>query len=84
MVPRGSALLRGTPHCIIQVVLAGFAIEAQPLMERWEDSLYEGQVVFSTQTEYQKIVVTRWKSETQLYLNEHLQFSSGDITKSCG
>ena len=53
-------------------------------MERWEDSLYEGQVVFSTQTEYQKIVVTRWKSETQLYLNEHLQFSSGDITKSCG
>ena len=55
-----------------------FAIQAEPLMERWEDSLYEGQVVFSTQTEYQKIVVTRWKDETRLFLNGHLQFSSVD------
>ena len=72
---RGQLVAQGV---LISMVLAGFAIEAQPLMERWEDSLYEGQVVFSTQTEYQKIVVTRWKSETQLYLNEHLQFSSVD------
>ena len=72
---RGQLVAQGV---LISMVLAGFSIEAQPLMERWEDSLYEGQVVFSTQTEYQKIVVTRWKNETQLYLNEHLQFSSVD------
>ena len=72
---RGRLVVQGV---LVSVVLVGFAIEAQPLMERWEDSLYEGQVVVSTQTEYQKIVVTRWKGETRLYLNEHLQFSSAD------
>ncbi len=63
---------------LVAGVLVVFAIQAEPLMERWEDSLYEGQVVFSTQTEYQQIVVTRWKDETQLFLNGHLQFSSVD------
>ena len=63
---------------LVSSVLVVFAIQAQPLMDRWEDSLYEGQVVFSTQSQYQKIVVTRWKNETRLYLNEHLQFSSVD------
>ena len=63
---------------LISAVLAVVASQAQPLMDRWEDALYEGQVVFSTETEYQKIVVTRWKDETRLFLNEHLQFSSVD------
>jgi spermidine synthase len=72
---RGRLVAQGV---LIMAVLAVFAIEAQPLMDRWEDSLYEGQVVFSTETEYQKIVVTRWKDETRLFLNEHLQFSSVD------
>ena len=30
------------------------------------------------QSKYQQIVVTRWKDETRLFLNEHLQFSSVD------
>ena len=63
---------------LVSCVLVVFAIQADPLMERWEDSLYEGEVVFSTQTEYQQIVVTRWKDETRLLLNGHLQFSSVD------
>ncbi len=72
---RGRLVVQGV---LVSVVLAVFAIQAQPLMDRWEDSLYEGRVVFSTETEYQKIVVTRWKDETRLFLNEHLQFSSAD------
>ncbi len=63
---------------LVSGILLVFAIQADPLMERWEDSLYEGQVVFSTQTEYQQIVVTRWKDETRLFLNGRLQFSSVD------
>ena len=72
---RGRLILQGV---LVSGVLVVFAIQAQPLMDRWEDTLYEGQVVFSTQSEYQKIVVTRWKDETRLFLNEHLQFSSVD------
>ena len=72
---REGLLLQGV---LVSGLLVVFAIQAEPLMERWEDSLYEGQVVFSTQTEYQKIVVTRWKDETRLFLNGHLQFSSVD------
>ncbi len=59
-------------------ILVIFAVQAGPLMERWEDALYEGQVVFSEDSKYQKIVVTRWKNEIRLFLNGHLQFSSVD------
>jgi spermidine synthase len=72
---RGRLILQGI---LVSSVLVVFAVQAQPLMDRWEDTLYEGQVVFSTQSKYQKIVVTRWKDETRLFLNEHLQFSSVD------
>jgi spermidine synthase len=63
---------------LVTSVLVVLGVQAEPLMDRWEDSVYEGQVVFSTQSEYQQIVVTRWKDETQLFLNGHLQFSSVD------
>lgn len=63
---------------LVSGILVMFVVQADPLIERWEDALYEGQVVFSEQSKYQKIVVTRWKNEIRLFLNEHLQFSSVD------
>lgn len=49
---------------------------------RWvgflEDILYQDQVVFAEDSEYQRIVLTRWRHDVRLYLNGHLQFSSVD------
>jgi spermidine synthase len=43
-----------------------------------DDQLYADQVIFSRQTKYQRIVLTKWKDDLRLYLNAHLQFSSRD------
>ena len=49
---------------------------------RWvgflEDVLYQDQVVLAKDSEYQRIVLTKWRHDTRLYLNGHLQFSSVD------
>lgn len=43
-----------------------------------EQLLYQDEVVISKQTEYQRIVVTQWKDDVRLFLNENLQFCSLD------
>ncbi|EMO03367.1 spermine/spermidine synthase domain protein [Leptospira interrogans serovar Icterohaemorrhagiae str. Verdun HP] len=43
-----------------------------------EESLYTDEIILSKQTQYQRIIVTRWKNEIRLFLNGHLQFSSRD------
>ena len=43
-----------------------------------ERSLYQDPVIFSTQSAYQKIVVTERGNDTRLFLNGSLQFSSID------
>ena len=35
-------------------------------------------MIFATTTPYQRLVVTRWKDDTRLYINGNLQFSSRD------
>lgn len=49
-----------------------------PLAQVWESSLYENRIIYSKQTSYQKIVMTRWKDDVRLFLNGALQFSSLD------
>lgn len=39
---------------------------------------YQDKVIFTTQTPYQHIVVTRWNNDTRLFINGNLQFSSVD------
>ncbi len=43
-----------------------------------EGHLYRDQVVFSRQTEYQKLVMTKHKDDLRLFINGNLQFSSAD------
>lgn len=43
-----------------------------------EGGLYRDTIIFSTQTEYQKIVVTRHKDDVRLFIDGNLQFSSSD------
>jgi len=43
-----------------------------------EQRLYEDKVIYSEQTKYQKIILTRRKDDLRLYLDGNLQFSSVD------
>jgi spermidine synthase len=43
-----------------------------------DDNLYADEVIFSRNTRYQRIVLTKWKDDIRLFLSSHLQFSSRD------
>jgi spermidine synthase len=43
-----------------------------------EQTKYQDKIVFQEQSIYQKIVVTKWKNDYWLYLNDNLQFSTFD------
>lgn len=43
-----------------------------------EDQLYQDTVTHAQSTQYQRIVVTRWRDDVRLYLDGHLQFSAVD------
>ncbi|MGK7377168.1 polyamine aminopropyltransferase [Planococcus sp. 1R117A] len=44
----------------------------------FEQQLYKDPVIFSEQTSYQKIILTKQQGDTRLYLDGQLQFSSSD------
>ncbi|MFW5859162.1 MAG: polyamine aminopropyltransferase [Planctomycetota bacterium] len=48
------------------------------LVRHMENSLYQDEVIFATTTSFQRLVLTRWRGDTRLYLDGHLQFSSVD------
>ena len=47
-------------------------------LQHWDQLLYNGRIVHSEQTPYQKIILTKRKDDLRLYLNGVLQFSSVD------
>jgi len=60
------------------LILLALLVTTGPLVRIWESSLYEDRIIYSEQTPYQKIVMTRWKDDVRLFLNGALQFSSID------
>lgn len=63
------------------LVILGLAIgvwQAEQLTTRSEESMYADPIVYSTSSQYQRIVVTRGKAGFQLFLNGNLQFASAD------
>lgn len=63
---------------LVIALLGGLALQAEGLLARWESDLYEDRIVYSEQSAYQKIVLTRRGEHLRLYLNGHLQFASVD------
>ena len=43
-----------------------------------EQKIYQDKIIFSEQTKYQKLVLTRWNSDYRLFINGAIQFSSTD------
>jgi spermidine synthase len=62
---------------VIALLALGLAA-ADRLTSLAEDGMYADEVIFSKQTPYQRIVITRGKQSFQLFLNGNLQFSSAD------
>src|SRR5262249_36248887 len=63
---------------LLLALLGPTAFEADRIVRYAEEVQYEGQVVFSRTTPYQRIVVVSNSQGFQLHLNSHLQFSSFD------
>ena len=66
-------------QCALAALLlgAGF-IGAERITTLAEENLYADRIVYTETTPYQRIVVTRWRDDLRLFLNNNLQFSSRD------
>ena len=62
----------------IVTAMIGLFIFSQSLINAWETTIYEDRVIFSHQSRYQKIILTKNKEDVRLYLDGSLQFSSID------
>lgn len=63
------------------VVLVGLTlgfVYSDSLMSFAESSTYQGRIIFSESTPYQRIVITKASRDIRLFLNGNLQFSSVD------
>jgi spermidine synthase len=73
----GASALLGLCGALGLVLLAGFAYSFR-VVSYFESRLYEDDVVMSKQTPYQRIIVTRWRDDTRLFIDGNLQFSTTD------
>lgn len=69
--------LRGQCLAAIVALTAGF-IAADRITTLAEENLYADEIVLARSSPYQRIVLTRWKDDLRLFLNNNLQFSSRD------
>ncbi|MDV6235533.1 polyamine aminopropyltransferase [Leptospira ellisii] len=70
-------LLRTQAVIVLTLLILGFSF-SDLITYYSEESLYTDEIVLSKQSQFQRIIVTRWKNEIRLFLNGHLQFSSRD------
>ncbi len=71
----GSRFLRASS--VMCFLVFGFAMSDR--MVAWgEHGLFGDEIVFTTNTPYQRLVITHWKDDLRLYINGNLQFSSRD------
>jgi spermidine synthase len=69
--------LRAACFVVLFALGAGMA-GAERISAAADNNLYADEVIFSRDTRYQRIVLTKWKDDVRLFLNSHLQFSSRD------
>ncbi|GAA5178718.1 polyamine aminopropyltransferase [Niveibacterium umoris] len=75
-LPRARLVLTQCALVLI-VLLAGLAASGR--FTGWaEQQMYQDQILYTRTTPYQRIVLTRWKDDLRLFLNNNLQFSSAD------
>lgn len=70
--------LHAASGILFLVVLIAGTLFGEGAAFHFEQKLYKDPVVFSEQTAYQKIILTREQGDTRLFLDGQLQFSSSD------
>jgi len=73
----GRSLLRAASIAVLALLGAGMAA-SEKITQAADNNLYADEVIFSRDTRYQRIVLTKWKDDVRLFLSSHLQFSSRD------
>lgn len=63
---------------LIVIASAGGLYAANDLLLAWNNSVYDGRILFTKRTKYQQIVLTKYRDDLRLYLDGNLQFSSID------
>lgn len=71
-----SAWLMSALACVA-LLLTGFSYSTQ-ITSLAENNAYEGKIIFSKSSPYQRIILTRKGEDLSLFLNGNLQFSSRD------
>ena len=74
---RTAVWLRGQGVVAFVVLAVAFAA-AGKVTDLAETHLYADEIVHAETSPYQRIVITRWKDDLRLHLNNNLQFSSRD------
>lgn len=72
---KNSLIFRGA--IIGATLVAGFFV-AKPIIMYGEQQKYADKVIYTSQTKYQRIVITEWKNDFWLYLNGNQQLCSKD------
>lgn len=62
--------------CLTGFLLIGYF--STNLLQHWEDNFYTSRIIYSKETPYQKLVLTKNKQDVRLYINRIIQFSSLD------
>ncbi|MGB1043300.1 MAG: polyamine aminopropyltransferase [Tenacibaculum sp.] len=65
-------------YILVAVLITTGLYFAEPIVRYGEQVKYKDKIVYSKQTKYQKIVVTKWKKWYSLYINGNQQLSSFD------
>lgn len=63
---------------VASIILISAFVSAENVTRWIESILYQDAIVYSNTTKYQRVVVTKWKDDTRLYLDGNLQFSTKD------
>jgi len=77
-IPLALQALADTDRFDALVALGAAMLGADHLTTWAEDRFYGDRIVLRESSDYQRIVVTRWRDDLRLFLNNNLQFSSHD------
>jgi len=59
-------------------LVAGGFVNGLNFTRLFEKYMYQDEIILARQSPYQRIVMTKWKDDTRLFLNGNLQFSTVD------
>jgi len=75
---KGSVVALRVKAIVVMVLLLIAFVKANRITSLAEDEMFADEIVYTKDTPYQRIVITRGRAGFQLFLNGNLQFSSTD------